>query len=96
MTLLELEINYSEPLITRSIGGITVSMFYNPKFDRDDVRIYYSDVKTNTEFVLNPPRFLAVDAYKHPICYFRAEQNGISNPFHLIPANIEEYAHAAA
>lgn len=95
MTLEELNNTYGSPLTGRDIGGITVQMFFNPSYDRDDVRIYYCDVKTETSFVLNPARFLAVEAYKHPIYYYRAECNGISNPDNLVPANIPAYAHAA-
>lgn len=82
--------NYGAPLKSRHIGGIYVGMFYS----EGEVYIGYSDVGSGLSFTLNPPKFLANDAYHHPIVYFRGEMNGTSNPNRLNPADIDTYAHA--
>lgn len=75
-----------DSLVERNFGGIHVAMFYDRR--EDSVYVYYHDIKTDTEFVIDPPKFLAVDAYTHPIMYAEAALNGKSNPRMLVPAEV--------
>lgn len=84
MNLHELEPTFGDSLIERDIAGIYVGLFYDRK--NDEAFIGYSDEKEGLEFVLNPPKFLAMDAYTHPIIYFHGELNGKSNPKRLVAA----------
>jgi hypothetical protein len=88
MSIHDLEARYGDPLISRESGGIYVAMFYDPESNSDDVRIFYDDSKEGISFVLNPPKFLAPDAFQHPIMYANAELRGISNPRRLVPCEL--------
>lgn len=85
----ELTQNYGLPLCERKGDGIIVSLFarkISQTVNSWDVRVYYSDKKTGESFTLNPPQFLAIDAWKNPIPYADAAMRGIENPFRLVPA----------
>jgi hypothetical protein len=85
MSLSELICTYGNPLLTRETGSVSMALFASE--NREDIRIFYA-ASSGQSFVLNPPRFLALDCWRNPLVYFRAELNGISNPFRLVPADL--------
>lgn len=92
MSLNELVIRFGNPLLSRETSTVSMALFASE--NREEVRIFYSHV-SGQSFVLNPPKFLAIEAWKNPLVYFRAEMNGISNPQRLNPANLEVFANVA-
>jgi hypothetical protein len=86
MTYHELCERYGESLTERNLGGIHTALFYDRA--SEEIFIFYLDVKTNLSFTLDPPKHLALDAFNHPIMYFKGELNGTSNPQSLNPAMV--------
>lgn len=79
-------------LAERCNDGISVTLFWDSEIDTTWVHV--EDSKSGNSFTLDPPKFLALDAFKHPYYYARAELNGICNPRRLNPANVEGSANA--
>lgn len=77
---------FGDALLERYNGGIFVAMFYDK--EKDETWIFYSDQDEGITFTLNPPKFLSYDAYMHPIPYYRANMNGVENPFRLNPREL--------
>src|SRR5947208_14728311 len=90
MSLYQLFKSHGEPLLTSEIGGIYKAMFWDR--ETDDLRIYVNDSKAAKCFVLNPPKFLAMDAWNHVYYYADAALRGITNPKRLVPAEILDAA----
>lgn len=85
MTYDELTHFYGEPLMERQTCGIRVAMFCDVK--NSEIFIHYQEGDEGLNYSLNPPAFLARDAFYHPNVYFRGEMNGVSNPNRLVPAH---------
>jgi hypothetical protein len=88
MTFSELNDKIGSALLSRNAGGIFVALYYDRQ--KEEAFVYYSDETIGLEFEINPPKFLALDCYIHPIIYFEAEMRGISNPKRLVPAAVLE------
>lgn len=85
MSLNDLIVKYGRPILHSTNGGMIRAIFYDA--DSKDVRVYVRDL-TGVIFVLNPPVFLAIDAFKNPHLYADAAFNGIDNPNRLSPVSI--------
>lgn len=85
MSLSDLIVKYGRPIISSTVNGMVRAMFYDAT--NADVRIYVRDC-SGVIFVLNPPVFLALDAWKNPHFYADAAFNGIDNPRRLNPSNL--------
>lgn len=88
MSLHELIEKCGYPLVERDVAGIHVALFYDRKEKDNGVYVFYCDDSGDTSFVLNPPKFLAIDAYTHPIVYADGALNGIDNPRRLVPVEL--------
>lgn len=85
MGLNDLITKYGRPILHSTKNGMIRAMFYNA--DTKDVRVYVRD-RSGVIFVLNPPVFLAIDAWKNPHVYADAAFNGIDNPNRLSPVAV--------
>jgi hypothetical protein len=51
-------------LASRSSGGLTVGLYWQP--EGDEVFVHVSDEQTGESFVLEPPKDAALTAFYHP------------------------------
>lgn len=90
MSLYDLNVAYGDSLISREGNGIFVAVFYDRA--NEEAYVHYQNDNTGEAFTLNPPKFLALDCYMHPIPYRDAAMRGIANPFRLVPAGVDYVA----
>lgn len=76
---------YNRPIIETKRDGIHRALFAN--ISRNDCAVFYRD-DFGQEFVLYPPLFLAIEAFRKPHLYACAAIQGILNPERLNPSEI--------
>lgn len=85
MSLAEMFNKYGDPVIHSTKHNMIRALFHDK--ERDEVYIFVHD--SGGSFVLNPPKHLAMDAYKTPHFYAEANMRGIENPRKLNPTLID-------
>lgn len=78
MTFPALVERYGRPILSSG----NRALFY----DRAETQTYvFVGSRKGSSYVLNPPVFLAIDAYRNPEIYREAAMRGIENPRRLVP-----------